>query len=342
MTVDQSWPGEPWPVIGKLLGEEQPDGRIDKSQNVSGIASTQLEGAVRYGLVIDDESQATQLVMVERQHLKVGATIRLIDDVNKKGHPLELDGEGVAYADGHFYVVGSHGHPRDKEKRLDPGRDAEIIRRRTVASSRLVRIALTEADIKAGFGQEQLDATFAQTGRLRTVLSREPLLAPFLSRPLDENGLTIEGLVARHDRLYVGLRAPSLGGDAAAVLSVKAAAIFTDTDEVAPELHLLRLGPGRGVRDLAASPWGALVLAGPSGEVPGPYSIYHWDYGATLELVGEIPSVPGKAPRKPEALLYLTSEASSAWVLVLFDGGKEGEPRPLRIRLPSGLAAVGG
>ena len=39
-----------------------------------------------------------------------GDTIPLIDH-SFDGKALKLDGEGIAYADGFFYVMGSHGYP---------------------------------------------------------------------------------------------------------------------------------------------------------------------------------------------------------------------------------------
>lgn len=349
MAHDESSPGEVWPVKGKLLGASHRKRDPDKSRNVSGIASTRLDGAERYCLVIDDEAQAAQVmvVTVADKRLKAEATIPLIHDKGRRrGGPLELDGEGVAFADGFFYIVGSHGHPRDKDGSLDPIHDAAAIRERMAASSQLVRARLDAERIETlieAHGKGDRDVAVERTGRLREVMAQEPLLAPFLSRRLDENGLTVEGLAVYEGRLYVGLRAPCLGGDSAAVLSVDAAALFTDADDVRPALHLLRLGPGRGVRDLAASPWGVLVLAGPVGEEPGPYSLYHWNFGTVLDLVGEIPHVAGKRrPRKPEALLYLDRNGTSARVLVFFDGGREGEPRPFRIAVPGGHAVVGG
>ena len=55
--------------------------------------------------------------------------------------PLDLDGEGVAHADGAFYVIGSHGRPRNFGQEPDAAAKA-LIDARTAASSQIVRIRL--------------------------------------------------------------------------------------------------------------------------------------------------------------------------------------------------------
>ncbi|MFO0119910.1 MAG: DUF3616 domain-containing protein, partial [Cyanobium sp.] len=54
----------------------------------------------------------------------------------------------------------------------------------------------------------------AAAGRdaLSQVLAADPLIAPFLKIPSKENGLDIEGIAARAERLLVGLRGPVLRG----------------------------------------------------------------------------------------------------------------------------------
>src|SRR6476620_10746289 len=109
-----------WPVHGKLQGNND-----KKSEDVSGIACTVPQGFPRACLVIDDNAQAAQFVTVEDGEIQAGDMMPLIDN-RFKVKALELDGEGVVYSDGFFYVIGSHGHPRDSEhklagKKLQPG-----------------------------------------------------------------------------------------------------------------------------------------------------------------------------------------------------------------------------
>ena len=66
-------------------------------------------------LVIDDEVQFAQVVIVNDGELLAGDTIPLVASPNDG---QSLDGEGIAFAKGAFYIVGSHGHPRDRKGQL--------------------------------------------------------------------------------------------------------------------------------------------------------------------------------------------------------------------------------
>lgn len=68
---------------------------------------------------------------VREGELKAGDIVRLSRKKLDR-HARELDGEGVAYADGSFYVIGSHGHPRDKDRKLN----ADEIAARIAAAAR--------------------------------------------------------------------------------------------------------------------------------------------------------------------------------------------------------------
>jgi hypothetical protein len=239
---------ETWPVRGKLQGKNN-----KKSENVSGIACTTAQGFPRACVVIDDNGQAAQFVTVKDGEIVAGHMIPLIDN-SFEGKTLELDGEGVAYADGFFYVIGSHGHPRDSHRKLDPDRDAAKIAARIAASSQLVRFR-SDGDSAA--------APVERTGTLRALIAQQPALESHLDQRLENNGLTIEGVAVRRGRIFVGFRGPSLRGGRAAVLSVAVDSVF---GTAAPDAHLsqLSLGEGSGVRDLAPYGEGFLVLAGPT------------------------------------------------------------------------------
>src|SRR5262249_30316087 len=122
-----------WPVNGRLLSK---DG--SKSKDISGIA---CKGGKfpRACLVIDDNRQDAQFVTVDDGDLTAGDSVSLITNQFKE-EPLELDGEGVAYADGSFYVMGSHGHPRNKKGKLDEVTDKGKIRARITAASQVIRV----------------------------------------------------------------------------------------------------------------------------------------------------------------------------------------------------------
>jgi Protein of unknown function (DUF3616) len=306
-----------WVVKGRLFGKYG-----DKSTDISGIACSTTVGFPRSCLVIDDNLQSAQFVVVHHGKIVGGNLIRLISNTYK-GKPLELDGEGVAYADGYYYVMGSHGHPRDSNHKLDPIRDADKIKARIAATSQIVRVAAhpDAPEIMA-------------TGKLRAIIAANPVLSPFLDRRLENNGLTIEGVAVKGVRLLAGCRAPSLDNGRAAVLSVQLGALF-GSDQADAKLYRLPLGDGRGVRDLTAYGNGFIILAGPA-TGDGAYAVYWWD-GASenTRLLRELADViGGDGKRKPEALLPLDESPSRLQVLILFDGEKQGAPVAIKMPRP--------
>src|ERR671921_290441 len=82
----------------------------ETAKDVSGIACATTD-LPRVCVIADDETPGAQVVILRDRKLIAGEFIRLIKDVFDK-KPLDLDAEGVAYADGSFYVIGSHGQPR--------------------------------------------------------------------------------------------------------------------------------------------------------------------------------------------------------------------------------------
>jgi hypothetical protein len=303
-----------WPVKHKLIGVH---GKFkDESKDISGIACSTATGFPRSCLVIDDNIQAAQFVEVEDGKIKAG--VKLIDD-QFDGKPLELDGEGVAFARGSYYVMGSHGYPRDKEHKLDPTADADKIKARIAASSQIVRLRADGTNVEA-------------TPRLRDIIAAEPALVPFMDRRLENNGLTIEGVAARNDgTLFAGFRGPVLADNRAVVLSVNIDTLFGGSG-TQHRIFRLPLGDGRGVRDLATLDGNILVLAGPVADGPGAYAIYLWD--GQSETVRWLADLPFEPTRKPEGLLALDRSSSKLRVLILFDGDKEGAPTPINIPAP--------
>jgi hypothetical protein len=310
---------ETWPVDGKLQGK---NGKISK--HVSGIACATTQGFPRACLIVDDNMQEAQFVIVKDGEIVAGDMIALIDN-SFEGKRLELDGEGIAYADGFFYVTGSHGHPRDSNHRLDPDKDAARIAAHIAANSQIVRFRSDGA---------RATGPVERTAKLRALIAQQPDLRRYRDQRLENNGLTIEGIAVRRGRILAGFRGPLLNGDRAAVLSVAVDGVF---GKAAPDAHLHRLplGKGTGVRDLAAFGDGVLVLGGPSASDPGPYGIYLWDGESDdARLLKDLADVGKNGKRKAEALLPLDEDASSLRLLVLFDGEKEGAPVVVTVPRP--------
>jgi len=158
---------ETWPVRGKLQGK---NGK--KSKDVSGIACATAYGFPRACLVIDDNMQEAQFVTVKDGEIVAGDVIPLIDN-SFEGKPLELDGEGVAYADGFFYVIGSHGHPRDSNHRLDPDKDAARIAAQIAASSQIVRFRMARAPLGRSSGQQNFARSSRSSRTLGAIETRD-------------------------------------------------------------------------------------------------------------------------------------------------------------------------
>lgn len=312
-----------WPVEGKLLGPERDGDKQKKSRDVSGIACDRESGFPRRCLVIDDESQAAQAVTVYDGRIVAGRAVPLIANTFS-GKPLELDGEAVSYADGAFYVMGSHGHPRDRKHKLDEGADADEIAAKIKASSQLLRVTLPQSAWDGEPGTAG-DAQVQSSDRVREAIKSLGELAPWVDRRLDDNGLTIEGAAVAQGKLYIGCRGPLLDNTSAAIVAVGLRDLY-GTGPLNPVLVKLDLG-GRGIRDLAYDHGVFTVLAGPVADTGGSdYAIFTWDgTSAAAKLVAIVPSLD--EDEKPEAILPLESTAQSLRVLVLYDGAKEGGPR---------------
>ncbi|MER8817756.1 DUF3616 domain-containing protein [Mesorhizobium sp. M0142] len=323
-------------MSGKLLGKPKESGADSKkSEDVSGIACTTTSGFPRICLVADDETQGAQIVILEDGKLIAGDFVRLIED-SFADKPLELDAEGVAFADGSFYVIGSHGRPRHEE-----GADAAAkIEARARASSRIfcIRFAPDSIDIKTGKlnNQPEIMPSLKLIGLLRA----QKALEPFVDKPLEENGLTVEGVAVRDGVLYAGLRGPVPDDHRAAILSVPLPALFDGrsgkTTLLRPMLGVDHEGKARGVRDLVTFEGRLLVLAGPVNDPAkghpielGDYTVF--SYGEDTEKLLDLEGYGSET--KPEALLPLGESDGILRALLLFDGPEEGLPTPIEIKL---------
>ncbi|MGA7533930.1 MAG: DUF3616 domain-containing protein, partial [Pseudolabrys sp.] len=171
---------------------------------------------------------------------------------------------------------------------------------------------------------------------LAKLIAAEALFAPSEGKALEDGGVTVEGVAVGGQRLFAGFRGPVIENKRAVILSA-ALGHFFDGKPAEATLHLLPLGPGRGVRDLAAFDKGILILAGPMQDVGGTYSVYWWDgASSSAKLLVDLPDFISEKGRqwKPEALLPLDRDTSGVRVLVLLDSAKEGKPRAVRVPYP--------
>ena len=322
---------KPFRVEGELEAPGKDDPEAAGAYDISGIACLLRGSGKRRCLVVNDEGRKAQFVTIDDRSIEPKATLDLIGkepDVATRGRlPTEshcpdgskpkfkeFDGEGVAYAAPYFYVVGSHGCGRK--------------------SGKLKTSSLILARIPVDGDGKQAEAV-ETTYRLGEVLAGAKTVGPSFLHGLNEaNGLNVEGVAVVGDRLYAGLRAPSIGTQAFLVeaeveaLFAKGHEAYRGTSRTIP----LKVGEGAGIRDLSALEDGRLlVLTGPAQEQPGvTYTLFLFDpaKGGDPQPLGSLAKLEGSdSAGKAEAVTVIGRDR----VLVFFDSLKNGAPRAYKV-----------
>jgi uncharacterized protein DUF3616 len=281
--------------------------------NLSGAACVPTKPKFTSCLIANDEKKYAQFFKIDGDRLKPKDLIRLSDE---KKNP---DAEGVAYADGFFYVVGSHGRSRHGDSEND-------------SSYVVFRIPVDPATGFPAFEPDEDKVVGVDSSaRLRKALRKGEAIKDFYDESLAEGGINIEGIAVRNGRMHLGLRGPSIGGSAF-VLSVDASAVFTKGSDLDSKVTALALGKNTGIRDLAAVSDGILILAGPTRNEMVPYSVWFWDgKSAQAKPLRTLDLSDVDAGAKAETLLVLEEDAAQVRVLVMFDGIENGGPMSFRI-----------
>ena len=283
-------------------------------------------------VVASDETRSIQVLERTNQPTvyRVGEAIGLLKDAGGD----EIDIEGLARDDKFLYVIGSHSSTRKRVDRLEDVDRKYAKNRERIAETneRPDRNHLIRLSVDAQSGE--IDGEDAQSIDLRDLLKEEDVLGPFGGVPGKENGLDVEGLAVSGDWVYAGLRGPVLQGNFTPVVKLR----FEKPHK--PELLFVQVG-GRGVRSLASVAEGFLVVAGPTGDAPLSYQLYHWDgqdmipgKGAPDGRATLLGTIPAPEASKAEGLAVLEETADEYRVLVLYDGPKGGSPRVLQVRKP--------
>jgi hypothetical protein len=288
-------------------------------------------------LLISDEKRYARFFTLEGNILRPGNRVFLLADVEDEVEMDESDGEGVAFANGAFYIVGSHSRSRTGEAQ---------------ASRHFVfRIPGDMAAPPAGDLGSKTSAAPAARASLDAIIAAHPILKDHRLEPPGDtqdqsqpsHGVNAEGIAVVGDDMFIGFRGP-LDGDRAIVLKVSATALFGNAGATA-ESHLLRLGPGQGVRDLAAVQGGLLVLSGPErrhGVEVNP-QFFLWRQGSEPILLGRLAGAAHGA--NPESITILEETATEYRVLVLWDSELLDPPEtslppvpPMIVRVPKPAA----
>jgi hypothetical protein len=316
---------QPWGISS----EEIPvvtEGTFAVGTELSGIASLDGVGC----LVVSNETRCAEIGYLKSTpwRFTAGPEIPLVPPA---GGPEECDFEAVAAdpVSATFYVLGSHAVAKKKGK---PRVEQQVL-------FRLPADATTKLPDPAK-GPEY------QGISLTPWLLRVPEIAQYFGKPLQQNGLNLEGLGYRNGNLFIGCRAPHLQGRTP-VLEIAANDLFTRPPGQwpAPKVHLLPLGQGCGVRDLAPVKDGFLILVGESGSEASEayprtenylkdenFTLYFWNPSDTRPpaRVGNLPIVLGKA----ESLLVYEETDQMITVIVLYDGSYNGMPRVFKLSKP--------
>lgn len=312
------------------------------------LSAIRTDGPVLW--IAGDETATVERLVADDPHeptAYAGATtFRLADLVDLPGADPdeEADIEGVARTGPFLWAVGSHSLRRRQIKaRHATAKAMKRLARVEAQDNRqiLVRLPVAEVDgLPVPVRELVVDgvthraAILAGPGNLREVLRDDPHLSPFLAVPGKDNGLDIEGIAVRDDRVYLGMRGPVLRGWAF-VLQVRPYAdehrperlrLRAFDDGVPYRKHVLDLD-GLGVRDLCPSGDDLLVLAGPTMALDGPVRIYRW-HGAYRQempqvvraemLTREVELTYGEGDDHAEGLSVLGPPADGR-VLVVYD-----------------------
>jgi hypothetical protein len=333
----------PWSLSGTLL---EPDGDI--LHDFSGLACS--NGDNKYCAVINDEDTSALYGKLEVTGLNLSRKIDLIGSepsASTVGTPpteigcsagkkkfKDLDGEAVAFSNGYFYVVGSHGCSRHKNAfHLS----SFIVARFRVDQQGSV-INLDGTPLQGSPGLQQVATSYRVSDVLQKADDFSVSFAKDLSPPT--NGLNVEGLAIVGSTAYIGLRAPVLNSQAT-IVSAPVDEIFrSGHDRFSGQVKVLKVPvrPDEGIRDLAALSDGRLLaLTGPAqeGKLDPRLILIDPKNPATAREVaklsgGDIPSEQAKA----EGLLVLKEEGTKLGIVLLFDSAPRGAPRLCELQLP--------
>jgi hypothetical protein len=254
----------------------------------------------------------------------------------------EMDIEGLCVEGGYLWIVGSHSLKRSKPKGKGGSEDGlkrmEEVEREANRYF-LGRVPLVEeADGLFALAREHGDrqAAWVKFGRRRSKLAEwvldDPHLGPFLAIPSKENGFDVEGIAARGNRVWLGLRGPVLRGHAV-VLE------FAIKETRPGRLKARRIDGGRryrkhlldtrglGIRDMRLDGDDLLLLVGPTMSLEGPAFVLRWRDAVGEEKSGvvaadrieTVASLPYQLEVDHPEGIELWPEAGPGALLVIYD-----------------------
>ena len=338
-------------VTGQFIAPESRQG--DKPRGISGLACAQPKpDGARECLAINDEERGGEVAVLDGDTLTpTPQTIDIVRD-NDDGSDVrgtlrvpacpdrrttfgEVDGEGMAIADGYVYVASSHSC--SGKGKYEP-------------SSFL--LARARMSMPTAFAAPDKTPQIERTWRLADALLASDVKNAF-GRKKDD-GTNIEGVAVANGLLYAGLRTPPLDGKAVIVTAPIGGLFAPGAEPLPPEsvrTFRVPLGVGEGIRDLAALDGdGLLILSGPTHiQTDVPYRLWRADRTKLEDAPTLLATLPDArndtgAPRgkgyggdilKAEAVAVLAQEAGKLTLLVMYDNIDEGWPTRIEIALPT-------
>ncbi|MCH7725328.1 MAG: DUF3616 domain-containing protein [Planctomycetes bacterium] len=316
----------------ETVGQLQFDGQIIAPEEISGIAATQ-----EFLVIGADEGVAIQVLKscAASNRYTAADPIPLIevDDDDDK----EIDIEGIARSDNTYFVLGSHSRKRQK---VDPNDAKSLDRKYKKNRKRLEktepekrRNSIFRLSLNPDSGQRSSEIDQIS---LDDFLRQNKTLKPFYEIASKENGIDFEGIATDGNRLFVGCRGP--------VLRLGFVPILTFSFDAPENTKLLYVNlDGLGVRDMVRVSDGFLIVAGPVGDIPHRYRLYHWDgrdclpgtdrdtTRGTITLLGSIPTAFGV---KAEGITVMEENDDDYKLLVVYDSARRGNPTLLRVAKP--------
>lgn len=290
---------------------------FENSLDISGVAAANGTQC----LIGSDESFYVQPGVIDAGKKRIESRRPIPLPLRSDGGQLEIDIEGIAFSpeDSAYYVAGSHGVGKKKGD-FQPDRHA-----------------VYQVPVDSVSGEVRKDGIRGTS--LLPLLEKSPELAAHVNRPLQQNGINIEGLGCSAGVLWFGLRSPNKDG-LAFVVEVDGGDLFNGKAKRL-KVHEIPVGEGRGIREIVAIRDGFVLVTGnasaeaskkiPVSLAPGPdvhFELMFWDGKESAPVeIGALPPNGGKA----EALLVLEDAADHVDLLVVFDSLPGGLPVSVRL-----------
>jgi hypothetical protein len=254
---------------------------------------------------------------------------------NMRTAPGELDLEAVCYApeERAFYATGSHGMSKKKGE-YDNLRFG------------VFRIPF-DPDEKTILAENITESS------LLPWMQNSETFKDYAMGPLQQNGFNVEGLAWADDRLFFGVRGPSIEGKSF-IVEVSADELFKERrGEIATRTHSIPLGHQRGIRELTRINGGFLLISGNASAAPSKtfplssardpdtrFMLHFLEFSVNggpgaLHEVGRLTNGEGLA----EGLVVMRETPTELDLLVLYDGLPQGSSIQYHVSRPNKATA---